>query len=224
MKSGHLNIETTFIVPDEKEWPEDLRGMALGYIAARIRNARSYAPKHEALRSIGFNFGKLRRRYGWDIIRQCLVIYKEINGHLRVPVKFIVPEHDSDTRWPAHLGGVSLGAAVSQIRERNDYGKHRAELEELGFDYNHQCLPEFGFHRIKEVLALYLELHGDLLVPFTYIVPEDPYWPKDMWNMKLGVVVSHIRNRNNYAEHKNELIDMGFDYRKQKRGRRKSVP
>ncbi|KAG9415274.1 hypothetical protein AC1031_008718 [Aphanomyces cochlioides] len=48
----------------------------------------------------------------------------------------------------------------------------------------------------KNLLALetYKAIHEDLLVKTTFVVPDqDPAWPKDTWNMKLGSLVRHYR-------------------------------
>lgn len=65
--------------------------------------------------------------------------------------------------------------------------------------------------------------NGDLKVSQMFVVPSDKdQWPQHLWGIRLGYLVSLIRNGNAFADHKEELIEMGFDYNKQNRGGGKS--
>jgi hypothetical protein len=94
----------------------------------------------------------------------------------------------------------------------------RPELEEMGFDYNLQPLG-YGWDLVKRALQAYERIEGHLLVPKTFTIPEDDaMWEPDLWGMKLGFVVTNIRNSNQYAEHKAELEEMEFDFSPQQWG------
>jgi hypothetical protein len=65
----------------------------------------------------------------------------------------------------------------------------------------------------KTALLKYKEIHGDMLVPRWFIVPIDSAsFPPEVWEIKLGHIVNNIRNQNTYAENKDELKALGFDY------------
>lgn len=41
--------------------------------------------------------------------------------------------------------------------------------------------------------------------------------PPHLVGMQLGLIVHNIRNKNDYADHKEELVQMGFSYEKRKK-------
>jgi hypothetical protein len=56
-------------------------------------------------------------------------------------------------------------------------------------------------------------MYGNMLVTALFIVPNDSAdFSEKFWGTKLGSAVHTIRNRNAYAEHKDELIALGFDF------------
>ncbi len=56
-------------------------------------------------------------------------------------------------------------------------------------------------------------LETDMLVPSKFLVLfDDVNWPTETWGMNLGLVVSNIRNRNDYAHKREDLEKIGFDY------------
>jgi hypothetical protein len=91
----------------------------------------------------------------------------------------------------------------------------------MGFDFSQQKMVEHGIDVVKAALVRYDEIYGDMLVPYEFIVPNNSAsWPESLWALRLGPLVSHIRNRLDYFEYKDELEALGFDYRPQRRGRR----
>jgi hypothetical protein len=61
--NGHLQVPSLFKVPEgDPRWPEQARGMKLGYVVSHIRLKGSYSQHHEELRAMGFNFNKSRER------------------------------------------------------------------------------------------------------------------------------------------------------------------
>jgi hypothetical protein len=68
----------------------------------------------------------------------------------------------------------------------------------------------------QRALLGFKEVQGHMHVPRSFIVPTNSTdFPEDCLEMKLGINVSTIRNDNGYAEHKDELIAVGFDYESQ---------
>ena len=134
--------------------------------------------------------------------------YKRINGDLLVPLSFTIPEDDAS--WERDLWGTKLGITVSSIRNSNTYAEHKPELLEMGFVYDPQ---QYRWEKVKRALLAYKRIKDDLVVPQSFTIPEgDVSWVRDLWGMKLGITVSSIRNNISYAEHKPELLEMGFDY------------
>ena len=92
---------------------------------------------------------------------------------------------------------MKLAFTVYSIRNNGAYSTYRAELEEMGFDFDPQSTGH-GWENVKRALLKYKSLHGDLLVRQGFVIPEDAYWPEDLWGMKLGFTVSCIRNNGAY--------------------------
>ena len=64
---------------------------------------------------------------------------------------------------------------------------------------------------LKRVLIQYQELHGNMFVPLTFVVPShSTKWPEEMWGIMLGHVVSSIRAGLSYMSMRDELEDIGF--------------
>ena len=49
-------------------------------------------------------------------------------------------------------------------------------------------------------LHVYKELHGDLKVPYDFVVPSEAPWPEDAWGIKLGSRVVTIRSHKIYVK------------------------
>jgi hypothetical protein len=89
----------------------------------------------------------------------------------------VVP-HD-DANYPPETWGMKLGFNVKNIRNNGYYSDHRVKLEELGFIYDAVSYVQFA--KIYSALEVYKAVHGDLLVPFKFVVPEgDVNYPPEM--------------------------------------------
>eukprot|EP00596_Hydrurales_sp_CCMP1899_P011028 CAMPEP_0119041934 /NCGR_PEP_ID=MMETSP1177-20130426/14218_1 /TAXON_ID=2985 /ORGANISM="Ochromonas sp, Strain CCMP1899" /LENGTH=128 /DNA_ID=CAMNT_0007008365 /DNA_START=259 /DNA_END=645 /DNA_ORIENTATION=+ len=52
--------------------------------------------------------------------------------------------------------------------------------------------------------------------PERFVIPsDDAVWPEACWGMKLGMVADQIRVKGAYKDHKEDLIQIGFDFEKQ---------
>jgi hypothetical protein len=69
----------------------------------------------------------------------------------------------------------------------------------------------------KEVIlpafTTYKDIHGNLLIPDNFKVPEESPWPETSWGTNIGSIVSSIRTRDTWSEKKTELLSLGFEYR-----------
>lgn len=45
-------------------------------------------------------------------------LYKEINGHLRIPGSYVIGAKDNDRKWPTEFIGFKLGRHVSFLRQK----------------------------------------------------------------------------------------------------------
>ena len=53
---------------------------------------------------------------------------------------------------------------------------------------------EEHWQRILKSLHVYKELHGDLEVPYDFVVPSEAPWPEDAWGITLGTRLADIRS------------------------------
>jgi hypothetical protein len=74
-----------------------------------------------------------------------------------------------------------------------------------------------NYNLVKTALLKYKEIYGNMLVKHTFIIPTNSSdFPEEFWEIRLGGHVNMIRNNNAYAENKDELIALGFDFEYQK--------
>ena len=98
----------------------------------------------------------------------------------QVPLKFVVPPHPSDPRWPATLAGIELGVICMRIRGGLVMRKYKQQLVEMGFSFADKRY-RYGFKMIKAAVLRYQELHH------TAQVSGVVGW--DGWEGRLGRVV-----------------------------------
>jgi hypothetical protein len=202
-------VPSKFVVPaDEITWPEEIWGMKFGAIVNNIRRGKNYVDNRADLESIGFDFNRQENgyKYKYRIIRAALQNFKELNGDMLVPAKFVVPA--DDVKWPEEMWSMKLGNIARNLRAGKTHLKNRADLESIGFDFNLQRLT-YGYDKIRAALLKYKELKGNLLVPQVFVVPaNDVAWPKEMSGMKLGTIAMRIRagSKKNRAD----LESIGF--------------
>ncbi|KAH9156570.1 hypothetical protein AeRB84_001520 [Aphanomyces euteiches] len=144
-----------------------------------------------------------------DAVRVARQMQKDRSDFTTLSKIFTVPAEEP---WPKHLQGQTLFSA--NIRCFYKTKKIDAtiidELDALCFVWDPQ-----DHQRNMELLAFktYLSLHDDLCVPSMFVVPNlDPKWPKDTWNMHLGLVAKTIRSswKSLPDAQRKTLIDLGF--------------
>jgi hypothetical protein len=142
---------------------------------------------------------------------RCLSTYKEIYSNLLVPSKFVVPWSKD---WPEEMWNLKLGWIVRNIRGGIQYSKYKEELIALGFDFSRRR-NNIGWVATKLALETYMSIHGNLQVPKKFRVPHSSLdWPEMTWGIPLGTSVRNIRINLIYVEHRDELIQLGFNFKK----------
>jgi hypothetical protein len=144
-----------------------------------------------------------------------LMRYRELYGNIQVPSRFEVP--DTSDQWPRETWKLKLGYFVANVRGRRSYKYKIEELSNFGFDFGvpHSNNMKYGYDLVKRALLQYKALNGDVLVQALYVIPSIPEWPCDMWGMKLGFISNNIRRGSSYADKREDLIAMGFDFESQ---------
>ena len=222
-------VPQTFVVQHfTTSWPQALWGMKIGTIARNIKRVDYYKSHRAELEGLGFDF-TVHRHSGWDQTYAALKLYKDLNVPTHqvkwtIPIKFVVPHNV--TSWPEAMWGMKLGIISSNIKLRDSYKSHRAELEDLGFDYTVTAIRRSGWDQTYAALQIYKDLYvpivnqGNWTIPTRFVVPlNNMSWPQSMWGMKLGDTAENIRRGYVYTSHRSELEKLGFDYssRRQKR-------
>jgi hypothetical protein len=194
--------------------------MKLGSIVSTIRSQGIYLSddkpeRKEWLDEIGFVWDDLERR--WDIAQTALTVYKAEHGDLLVPQSFVIP---SSAPWAEETWGMNLGRTVGHIRDRgiylsDDKPERKEWLDEIGFVWDDL---ERRWEVAQTALRTYKEEHGDLLVPYAFVIPSSAPWAEETWGMKLGSIVNTIRSQGIYLsddkpERKEWLDEMGFRWR-----------
>mmetsp|Transcript_7310 Transcript_7310/g.21207 ORF Transcript_7310/g.21207 Transcript_7310/m.21207 type:complete len:523 (+) Transcript_7310:258-1826(+) len=136
-----------------------------------------------------------------DTLR-ALRAYHEEHSHLALPRRYPVPESSS---YPSAWHGIDLAGTVYTMRWWQLHVKNQpsrvSELNRIGFVWE-RLQPEWNL--ILESLIIYKALHGNTLVPSTFVVPsDDERWPKACWGISLGNSVYKIRNRGDYLSGRN---------------------
>lgn len=229
---GDLRVTVKFVVPDNEAWPRLSRNSKLGLRVASIRSAGRYVKDHPERKAIldemGFEW-KMRENThkqqinndNFDKVYEALVLYKEIvDDDLEgIPVEFVVP---SESPWPEHLWSLKLGVHVQSFKSSDKYlfnNEERAKkLLELGIDSSPKSdrvsYTKRRFDTVYDALVVYKQLHGDLVVPQSFVVPASEPWPEHTWDLKLGVRVSAIRCQgvliSNSQERRDMLTSLGF--------------
>ena len=66
--------------------------------------------------------------------------------------------------------------------------------------------------RLLLALETYKRLNDHLRVSQKFVVPDSRDWPEDLWGLRLGLSLKHIRNRGDWADLRPQLEEMGFDF------------
>jgi shikimate 5-dehydrogenase len=218
--NGLFSVPYKFVVPsNDNNWPKETCGMKLGIINYEISNRYRWKQYQLELEELGIDYSPLKMKIHFEYLYKAFESYKRlnnINGLFTVPYKFAVPSNDDN--WPKETWGMNLGIIASSIRINNAWKDHRLELEEIGFDYSLKK-KRYKFDQVYKAFEVYKRLNninGLFSIPYKFVVPtNDDSWPKETWDMKLGIITKSIRNSNAWKNYKLELEELGFDYSSQ---------
>ncbi len=118
--------------------------------------------------------------------------FKRINKHCDIGQIFVIPR---TKEWSEEVQGMKIGNVLGNIRNHNHHPSIREKLTELGYDLGPQNNGK-DFQRTYDALVTYKSIHGNLEVPYIFVVPEnDTRYPQNTWGVKLGYTLKNIRYR-----------------------------
>ncbi|EGZ07063.1 hypothetical protein PHYSODRAFT_362367 [Phytophthora sojae] len=156
----HCRVPQAFVVPSDERWPKMSWGLKIGEVVKGIRCRDTYSTQSSRdktrLVEIGFVWDFHESEWS-ERIMPALETFHRLKGHCRVPITFVVP---SDEDWPRLSWGLSLGKAVSKIRQGaffTQVSRDKSRLKEFGFVWD--------FYES--------EWSERIVVPQSYVVPQD---------------------------------------------------
>lgn len=205
--------------------------MKLGQRVAAIRATGKYVQNNETRRKMLDDMGFLWRLRSpspgkkldgieFEQVYDALKMYREqvqpTGTMLDVPPNYVVPDCEP---WPDSTRGLPLGKIMPTVGSKV-YLKQHADAEQklisLGFQPDVKTAAnDLRYQRVYDALVKYKEIHGDLLVPQPFTVPEDDTdWPEEVRGLRLGARVNAIRSQGTFVKshpsRKEELDVLGF--------------
>ena len=210
---GYCEVVKSFKIPkDDESWSEEVRGMNLGHILDHIRNDDDHKEIHDKLTALGVDIGPQNAGHDFERTFVSLTAFRKVHKHVKVPRNFVVPENDSN--YPENTWNVNLGTVLHTIRIDGGFSEHKDRLIALGVDFNVKEINVVGFDVIHSALKVYKEIHGNLKMKTSFVVPEnDERYPKETHGLKLGSRVRNIRYHGAYPEHREQLEALGFHFK-----------
>lgn len=126
---------------------------------------------------------------------------------LQVPIDFVVPKNNL---WPEDCWGCKLGRKVGSTRIRKIHASPECtrRMNELDFVWDPTTRAANLF---LTTLRLFKETHGHLNIPKNYVIPRNsPIYPKEAWNMKIGLKTHNYIYRGDYSLYKDQLQEIGL--------------
>ena len=138
----------------------------------------------------------------FEFTLEALQAFYDEHSHLVIPRRYLVPESAS---YPSIWHGADLAGTVYNMKWWQRHVQNQpdrvSELNRIGFVWE-RLQPEWNL--ILESLIVYQGLHGNLLVPSTFVIPyDDDCWPEACWGISLGSSVYKIRNRGDHLGGRN---------------------
>lgn len=195
---GDAKISESFIVPDNENWPDSVRGLPLGRQLEAIRSSTNQEVR-DKLASLGVSMGNPMDVKSQETIDE----ETPIDDENAVSLQPIPPEKPSlkpeIMKKLDDAAGLQLGAKPSANDVR--------------------------FQNVYVALATYKHLYGDLSVPQPFVVPtRTSPWPDETWGLRLGARVNAIRSQGTFVSNnpkRRKLLDeLGFEWSQPLEGRR----
>ena len=83
---------------------------------------------------------------------------------------------------------------------------------ELGIKNIDTTEEEQKFENVLRALRAYKQVHGNLLVPEDFVVPNSESFDPELAGLKLGKIAKSIRQLGRFSQFREKLVEMGFVY------------
>lgn len=123
-----------YVVPNEMPFSTAIQGYHLGRKVAEVQRGVIFrSPSYQdKLRQLGLPDFKYNNRKKEKFLQfcRCLLHYKKLNGHLKVPQKFVCSEE-----WEESFQGIRLGSICANVRGGRIYDEieYAQILDQIGF-------------------------------------------------------------------------------------------
>eukprot|EP00644_Phytophthora_capsici_P012271 jgi/Phyca11/550750/estExt2_Genewise1Plus.C_PHYCAscaffold_380240 len=190
---GHRPIAPDFVVPSHFPWLKQTWGLELGAFLSDSRKREQYSVQivrdSNVLENLGFEVRLSDETWQQQSILPALDTFSFVFGHCSVPDDFIVP---SESPWPTRTFGLALGKIVWEMENYGTYfaevGLNADRLETLGFRY--QLADSVWLEQVTPLLKMYATKNPHEVLPEEFVVPPKEPWPKELYGLKLGKIVS----------------------------------
>ncbi|OQR91160.1 hypothetical protein THRCLA_09087 [Thraustotheca clavata] len=135
-------------------------------------------------------------------------VHRDTSDYAYLPNSaLIIPNEDP---WPEDARGRKFSFSYFRVVYRKNLLEPSIvdTLNRINFVWN---VRDHNWQLHLHAFKAFKLLHGDLLVPANYIIPQSENYPKDVWGMKLGYVVDNLRRRPALAaSQQDDLKQIGF--------------
>lgn len=175
------NMLCWYVIPSCDPFERDLWGYPLG--------SRLYDEVTKNNEKHGNELATLGFRDMWSNFQglfYCFEIYKRMNGHLFIPVDFVIPMNSFD--YPVVMWNLPLGQVLQNIKYNGTASQTQLlKLEGLGINCRYARFPEALIQRVYAGVQCYSRKYNSNLIPVSYVISVgDTSFPKEYWGMKLG--------------------------------------
>ncbi|KAG1694081.1 hypothetical protein DVH05_022099 [Phytophthora capsici] len=184
-------LRDDFVVPSRSPWPYKTWGRELRHITTCVQVGQHYGG-HVAIANFHSTQACVvssQENEQWKSILPALDTFSFVFGHCSVPDDFIVP---SESPWPTRTFGLALGKIVWEMENYGTYfaevGLNADRLETLGFRY--QLADSVWLEQVTPLLKMYATKNPHEVLPEEFVVPPKEPWPKELYGLKLGKIVS----------------------------------
>jgi len=203
-------IPNTYVVPSNEMWPERCRGLPLGERVNKIQMYETYikdnAERRAELSALGLPF-RTTSAERWNNVFGALELYKELHGHLNVPLNFVIP---SEAPWDERVWGLRLGNRVGTIRSQGSLIKgepsRRKQLEDLGFEFDQMAARAKRGRKSEKDLELAEELRWGMNLRKEELLEDARYYVRRGEDLSATDVRSGSKYNEEQTEEEEEIV------------------